>query len=103
MINCDTLRRIALPAAALGFFALAIILPAVRTWRRTGIWPIVVARSDAPHQRLFAWAIRAFGLAVAGSLAAYAAFGPSAVGVVAVRPSSKRRGGRSCCWRSRCS
>jgi protein-S-isoprenylcysteine O-methyltransferase Ste14 len=92
MINPDTLRRMALPAAALGFFALAIILPAVRTWRRTGVWPIVVARSDAPHQRLFAWAIRAFGLAVVGWLGAYAALGPSAVGVVALPPAVEAAG-----------
>jgi protein-S-isoprenylcysteine O-methyltransferase Ste14 len=88
----DLVRRVALPSAALGFFVLALVLPAIRTWRRTGVWPIVVARSASPYQRLFAWVMRAFGLAVVGWLAAYAALGPAAVGVIAPPPALEGAG-----------
>jgi protein-S-isoprenylcysteine O-methyltransferase Ste14 len=57
----------------------------VRVKRRTGIWPIVVGRnvgrSGAPHQRRVAWAMRAFGLGVAGWLVGYAVAGPAVMGV----------------------
>jgi protein-S-isoprenylcysteine O-methyltransferase Ste14 len=76
----------ALPAAALVFFVLAVIVPAVRVRVRTGVWPIVVGRSAAPHQRLVAWLMRGFGVAVVAWLAAYAARGPAAVGVIALPP-----------------
>jgi protein-S-isoprenylcysteine O-methyltransferase Ste14 len=75
------LTRLALPLAALGFFVLAVIVPALRVRRRTGVWPIVLGTSQAPHQRALAWLMRAFGVAVAAWLVAYAAFGPQAVGV----------------------
>ena len=79
----DTLQRLSLPAAALGFLALALLLPALRTWRRTGVWPIVVARWASPYQRLFAWVMRAFGVAAVAWLVAYATLGPARVGVAA--------------------
>jgi len=81
-----TLCRLALPLAALVFFILAVIVPAVRVRARTEVWPIVVGRSAAPHQRLMSWLIRAFGVAVVGWLVAYAVAGPAAVGVIALPP-----------------
>jgi protein-S-isoprenylcysteine O-methyltransferase Ste14 len=80
------LEWLALPMAALGFFGLAVVWPAVRVRRRTGIWPIVVGRSAAPHQRRLAWLIRAFAAAVAAWLTGYAVAGPAAVGVWAAPP-----------------
>ena len=80
------LSRLALPLAALVFFVLAVIVPALRVRRRTGVWPIVVGRSGAPHQRALAWLMRAFGVAVAAWLVAYAVVGPAAVGVIAGPP-----------------
>jgi protein-S-isoprenylcysteine O-methyltransferase Ste14 len=76
--------RLALPLAALAFTGLAVLLPALRVRRRTGVWPIVVASSGAPYQRLWSWAMRAFAVAVVAWLAAYAVAGPRAVGVVAL-------------------
>jgi len=81
-----TFSSLALPLAALLFFVLAVIVPAVRVRRRTGVWPIVVGRSEAPHQRALAWLMRAFGVAVAAWLVAYAVAGPAAVGVIALPP-----------------
>jgi protein-S-isoprenylcysteine O-methyltransferase Ste14 len=78
--------RLALPLAALVFFILAVVVPAVRVRLRTDVWPIVVGRSAAPHQRLVAWLMRAFGVAVTAWLVAYAVAGPAAVGVIALRP-----------------
>src|SRR6266404_4467716 len=78
------LSRLALPAAALVFFILAVMVPALRVRRRTGVWPIVVGSSGAPHQRAIALLMRAFGVAVAAWLVAYAAVGPAAVGVIAM-------------------
>ena len=57
------LHRLLLPAAALGFFGLAVVVPALRVRRRTGVWPIVVGASGAPYQRLLAWLMRAFAVA----------------------------------------
>ena len=48
------LSRLALPTAALVFFVLAVIVPALRVRRRTGVWPIVVGSSGAPYQRALA-------------------------------------------------
>jgi protein-S-isoprenylcysteine O-methyltransferase Ste14 len=76
------LSRLALPLAALAFTALAVLLPALRVRRRTGVWPIVVGSSGAPHQRLMSWAGRLFAVAVVAWLAAYAVAGPRAVGVI---------------------
>jgi protein-S-isoprenylcysteine O-methyltransferase Ste14 len=73
--------RLALPLAALAFSFLAVVVPALRVRRRTGVWPIVLGRSQAPHQRLLAWLMRAFGAAVAAWLVAYAVYGAEAVGV----------------------
>ena len=78
--------RLALPLAAVAFFILAVIVPAVRVQRRTGVWPIVVGRSTARGQRLVAWLMRGFVAAVAAWLAAYAVAGPRAVGVHAAPP-----------------
>jgi protein-S-isoprenylcysteine O-methyltransferase Ste14 len=78
----DEVRRIALPAAALVFFALAMVVPAVRVQRRTGVWPIVVGSSGAPHQRLLAWLMRLFGVALVIWMVVHVAAGPRAVGVV---------------------
>ncbi|MCU1278662.1 MAG: putative protein-S-isoprenylcysteine methyltransferase [bacterium] len=78
------LSRLALPAAALVFFILAVMVPALRVRRRTGVWPIVVGTSGAPFQRIVAWLMRGFGVAVAAWLVAYAVVGPAAVGVVAL-------------------
>src|SRR3954471_871795 len=78
--------RLALPAAALLFFVLAVVVPALRVRQRTGVWPIVVGRSAAPYQRALAWLMRAFGVAVAAWLVAAAVAGPAAVGVVALPP-----------------
>jgi protein-S-isoprenylcysteine O-methyltransferase Ste14 len=76
------LLRLALPLAALAFFVLAVVVPAVRVRRRTGVWPIVVGRSEARGQRLVAWLMRAFVVAVAAWLVAYAVAGPAALGVL---------------------
>jgi protein-S-isoprenylcysteine O-methyltransferase Ste14 len=78
--------RLALPTAALLFYGLAVILPALRVRRRTGVWPIVLAQrqsTGAAHQRLFLWLLRGFMVAAAGVLALYAVAGPKALGVVA--------------------
>jgi protein-S-isoprenylcysteine O-methyltransferase Ste14 len=80
------LSRLALPTAALVFFVLAVLVPALRVRRRTGVWPIVVGSSGAPQQRALAWLMRAFGVAVAAWLVAYAVVGPAAVGVLAMPP-----------------
>jgi protein-S-isoprenylcysteine O-methyltransferase Ste14 len=74
--------RLALPAAALLFYGLAVIWPALRVKRRTGVWPIVLASSGAAHQRLFTWLLRGFMVAAAALLAVYAVAGPAALGVV---------------------
>ena len=81
-------QRMALPAAALAFFVLAVIVPAVRVRRRTGVWPIVVGTSRAPHQRLLAWLMRAFAAAVVAWLVGYGVAGPQAVGVIALPPAA---------------
>ena len=78
--------RLALPLAALVFFVLAVLVPALRVRRRTGVWPIVVGSSGAPHQRLVAWLMRAFAVGVVAWLVAYAVVGPAAVGVIAQPP-----------------
>jgi protein-S-isoprenylcysteine O-methyltransferase Ste14 len=80
------ITRLALPLAALTFMLLAVLLPALRVRRRTGVWPIVVASSGAPYQRLWSWAMRGLAVAVVAWLAAYAVAGPAAVGVVALAP-----------------
>ncbi len=79
--------RFALPVAALAFVGLAVVVPALRVRRRTGVWPIVVGSSTARGQRSVAWLMRAFVVAVAAWLVAYAVAGPAAVGVVALPPS----------------
>ena len=55
--------RLALPLAALAFSLLAVVLPSLRVRRRTGVWPIVVARTRAHGQRAFALAGAAFTVA----------------------------------------
>jgi protein-S-isoprenylcysteine O-methyltransferase Ste14 len=82
----ELLRRMALPTVALLFFGFAVILPALRVRWRTGVWPIVLGRSRAAHQRHFAWIVRGFLIAAAVLLAVYAVAGPSALGVVAAPP-----------------
>ncbi|HEY2743735.1 MAG TPA: isoprenylcysteine carboxylmethyltransferase family protein, partial [Polyangia bacterium] len=62
-------------------------VPALRVRRRSGVWPIVVGSSTARGQRLLAWLTRAFSVAVAAWLVAYAVAGPAAVGVIALPPS----------------
>ncbi len=79
-------HRLALPLAANAFFVLAVIVPALRVRRRTGVWPIVVGSSGAPHQRLGAWLMRAFAVGAVAWQAGYAIAGPAAVGVVAAPP-----------------
>jgi protein-S-isoprenylcysteine O-methyltransferase Ste14 len=79
-------HRLALPSAALFFVILAVVIPALRVRRRTGVWPIVVGTSEAPHQRLLAWLMRAFTVGVVVWLVAYAVLGPDAVGVVTLPP-----------------
>jgi len=79
--------RLALPLAALLFVVLAVVVPALRVRRRTGVWPIVVGSSTARGQRSVAWLMRAFVVAVGAWLVAYAVAGPAAVGVMALPPS----------------
>ena len=79
-----TISRLALPSAALGFTVLAVLVPALRVRRRTGVWPIVVASSAAPRQRLMSWLMRAFAVAATAWLVAYAVAGPAAAGVIAL-------------------
>jgi protein-S-isoprenylcysteine O-methyltransferase Ste14 len=80
------ISRLALPLAALAFTLLAVLVPARRVRRRTGVWPIVLATSGAPHQRLWSWTVRLFAVAAAAWLVAYAVAGPAAVGVIALPP-----------------
>ncbi len=79
-----TISRLALPSVALSFTVLAVLVPALRVRRRTGVWPIVVGSSAAPRQRLMSWLSRAFAVAAAAWLVAYALAGPPAVGVIAL-------------------
>jgi protein-S-isoprenylcysteine O-methyltransferase Ste14 len=81
-----TLSRLALPSAALSFTILAVLVPALRVRRRSGVWPIVVGSSAAPRQRLMSWLMRAFAVAAEAWLVAYAVAGPTAVGVIALPP-----------------
>src|SRR5262245_36465067 len=76
------LERVSLPVALMLFMGLAVLLPALRVRRRTGVWPIVVGRSVAPFQRWMAWAVRLFVMGLFAWLALYAFAGPAAVGVV---------------------
>jgi protein-S-isoprenylcysteine O-methyltransferase Ste14 len=50
------------------------------------VWPIVVGSSAARGQKRLAWLMRAFGVAVAAWLVAYAVAGPAAVGVIVLPP-----------------
>lgn len=76
--------RLAVPASVLLFFALALVWPTLRTWRRTGVWPVTLHRAGNPAQQVIG---RAMGLSLAGVLAwaiVYAAMGPAALGVWSV-------------------
>jgi protein-S-isoprenylcysteine O-methyltransferase Ste14 len=87
------ITRLALPLAALAFTLLAVLLPALRVRRRTGVWPIVVASSGAPYQRLWSWTIRLFAVPVVAWLVAYVVAGPAAVGVIVLPPAVSVSGG----------
>ncbi len=73
--------RIAYPFSM--FFAglVAVLLPAVRLFRRTGTWPFTGTRNRDPTERRIQILGLACALAFVAWAVAYAAFGPQALGV----------------------
>ena len=73
--------RLAVPVSVVVFFVLALVWPTLRTYRRTGVWPVTLHRKGNPAQQVIG---QAMGLSLAGVLAwalAYAVMGPAALGV----------------------
>lgn len=62
----DSANRVALPTALALFFLLALVWPTLRTWRRTGIWPITIHRTTDSLERVNG---RAMALIFAGLFA----------------------------------
>lgn len=73
--------RFAVLAAVILFFALALVWPTLRTYRRTGVWPVTLHRKGNPAQQVIG---RAMGLSLAGVLAwsiVHAVTDPAALGL----------------------
>lgn len=71
-------------SAVLGVLAVTMLLPSLRVWRRTGIWPFVFSREADPFQRLM-------GVATSTSISGvllwailFALFGPERLGVISL-------------------
>lgn len=46
------MTRIAVPVAVASVLMLTMVVPTLRVWRRTGVWPVVFRRDADPFQRL---------------------------------------------------
>ncbi len=72
-MNLLALNRFVVPVAILVFFAVCMVWPTLRTWRRTGVWPVTFRRVSDPAEKIVG---RAMGLA-------FLAIGAWAVALVA--------------------
>ena len=75
------LNRIVVPVSVVLFFILGMIWPTLRTYRRTGVWPITLHRVTDPAQRVIGRAMSLSFAAIFAWAIAYAALGPSSLDV----------------------
>lgn len=80
-MDAVTFSRFAYPVALLLAGGLVIALPAMRLWRRTGIWAITGMRNREPAERTVQIVWLGCAVAVAVWSVAYAVLGPAALGV----------------------
>jgi len=78
------MERLALPLAILFYLFIAVVIPTLRVWRRSGVWPIVFHREATPAAR----AIGAlFGLFLLGiTLGSFLSWllGPQPLGIIEI-------------------
>lgn len=80
-MNVVELNRIVVPVAILFFFALCMVWPTLRTWRRTGVWPVTFRRVTDPTEQVVGKGMAVAFLAVALWAPAVALGSPQALGI----------------------
>ena len=75
------MERIEFPAAIATYFAIALVLPTLRVWRRDRVWPLVFHREANPVARAIGLLFGAFLLALMAWSILYWQVGPEALGL----------------------
>ena len=75
-----------LPIAVLGYLLIALVWPTWRTWRRTGVFPVVFHREAETAQRIVGALMGLFLVALAAWSVLYACLEPGALGILPLAP-----------------